>query len=51
MVEEQNLIRDVLAGQRIMREASSYPFLLGLLASFHHVHAFYLVSVSEFHIQ
>ncbi|KAH9979572.1 kinase-like domain-containing protein [Lactifluus volemus] len=27
-----------------MREASSHPFLLGLLASFHNAHAFYLVS-------
>ncbi|KAH9979570.1 kinase-like domain-containing protein [Lactifluus volemus] len=44
IVEEQNLIRDILAEQRIMREASSHPFLLGLLASFHNAHAFYLVS-------
>ena len=51
IVEEQNLIRDVLAEQRIMREASCQPFLLGLLASFHNAHAFYLVSVSEFHVQ
>jgi Protein kinase domain len=44
--EEQRIVRAVLAEQRIMREASDYPFLLGLLASFRDVHSFYLVSVS-----
>ena len=44
--EEQIIVRAVLAEQRIMREASNYPFLLGLLASFRDVHGFYLVSVS-----
>jgi serine/threonine protein kinase len=46
VVEEQDIIQDVLAEQRIMREASGHPFLLGLLASFHDAYAFYLVSVS-----
>ena len=45
--EERRIVRAVLAEQRIMREASGYPFLLGLLASFHDVHGFYLVSVSS----
>jgi hypothetical protein len=45
IVEEQNFIHGVLAEQRIMREAAGHPFLLGLLASFHNSHAFYLVSV------
>lgn len=45
--EERKFVRAVLAEQRIMREASGYPFLLGLLASFHDVHGFYLVSVSS----
>lgn len=45
--EERKIVRAVLAEQRIMREASSSPFLLGLLASFHDVHGFYLVSVSS----
>ncbi|KAI0245952.1 kinase-like domain-containing protein [Lactifluus subvellereus] len=44
IVEEKNIIHDVLAEQRIMREASGHPFLLGLLASFHNAYAFYLVS-------
>ncbi|KAF8493745.1 kinase-like domain-containing protein [Russula emetica] len=33
-----------LAEQRIIREVSRYPFLLGLLASFRGVHGLYLVS-------
>jgi hypothetical protein len=45
ILEEQRMVRAVLAEQRIMREASGYPFLLGLLASFHDVQGFYLVSV------
>jgi hypothetical protein len=45
--EEQRIVRAVLAEQRIMREASGYPFLLGLLASFQDVHGFHLVSVSS----
>ena len=44
--EEHIIVRAVLAEQRIMREASNYPFLLGLLASFRDVRGFYLVSVS-----
>ncbi|KAI0300059.1 kinase-like domain-containing protein [Multifurca ochricompacta] len=44
IVEEKNLVHAVLVEQRVMREASGYPFLLGLLASFHDVHNFYLVS-------
>jgi hypothetical protein len=46
ILEEQRMVRAVLAEQRIMREASGYPLLSGLLASFHDVHGFYLVSVS-----
>jgi serine/threonine protein kinase len=46
ILEEQRMVRAVLAERRIMREASGYPFLLGLLASFHDVQGFYLVSVS-----
>jgi hypothetical protein len=46
ILEEQRIVRALLAEQRIMREASGHPFLLGLLASFHDVHGFYLVSVS-----
>jgi hypothetical protein len=44
--EDQRIFRAVLAEQRIMREVSRYPFLLGLLASFRGVHGLYLVSVS-----
>jgi hypothetical protein len=51
IVEEQTVVRAVLEEQRIMREASNFPFLLGLLASFHDANAFYLVSVSFFFIQ
>jgi serine/threonine protein kinase len=47
ILEEQRMVRAVLAEQRIMREATGYPFLLGLLASFHDLHGFYLVSVSS----
>ncbi len=46
VLEDQRTVRAVLAEQRIMREASRYPFLLGLLASFRDVRGFYLVSVS-----
>jgi len=46
IVQEESVIRAVLAEQRIMRDASGYPFLLGLLASFHDNRGFYLVSVS-----
>ncbi len=46
VLEDQRTIRAVLAEQRIMREVSRYPYLLGSLASFRDVHGFYLVSVS-----
>ena len=46
ILEEQRIVRAVLAEQRIMREASGHPLLLGLLASFHDVQGFHLVSVS-----
>ena len=46
ILEEQRIVRTVLAEQRIMREASGHPLLLGLLASFHDVQGFHLVSVS-----
>jgi hypothetical protein len=46
VLEDQKILRAVLAEQRIMREVSRYPFLLGLLASFRGVHGLYLVSVS-----
>jgi hypothetical protein len=46
VLEDQKIVRAVLAEQRIMREVSRYPFLLGLLASFRGVHGLYLVSVS-----
>ena len=45
-LEDQRIVRAVLAEQRIMREISRYPFLLGLWASFRDVHGLYLVSVS-----
>ena len=48
IVEEQTAVRAVLEEQRIMREASNFPFLLGLMASFHDANGFYLVSVSFF---
>ena len=46
VLEDRRIVCAVLAEQRIMREASRYPFLLGLLASFRGVHGLYLVSVS-----
>jgi hypothetical protein len=46
VLEDQKIVRAVLAELRIMREVSRYPFLLGLLASFRGVHGLYLVSVS-----
>jgi serine/threonine protein kinase len=46
IVEEQTVFRAVLEEQRIMREASSFPFLLELMASFYDANGFYLVSVS-----
>jgi hypothetical protein len=46
VLEDQRIVRAVLAEQRIMREVSRYPFLLGLLASFRGDHGLYLVSVS-----
>jgi hypothetical protein len=48
IIEEQTVVRAVLEEQRIMREASNFPFLLGLMASFHDANGFYLVSVSFF---
>ena len=45
-VEEQDLVHAVLAEQRIMRQSSDHPYLLGLLASFHDPDNFYLISVS-----
>ena len=48
IVEEATVVRAVLEEQRIMREASRYPFLLGLMASFYGAEGFYLVSVSYF---
>jgi hypothetical protein len=47
VLDDQSVVRAVLAEQRIMREVSRYPFLLGLLASFRGVHGLYLVSVSS----
>ncbi|KAH9959350.1 kinase-like domain-containing protein [Russula dissimulans] len=44
IVQEESVVRAVLAEQRIMRDASGYPFLLGLLASFHDNRGFYVVS-------
>ena len=46
VLDDQKTVRSVLAEQRIMREVSRYPFLLGLLASFLGVQGLYLVSVS-----
>ncbi len=46
VAEEQDVIHAVLAEQRVMRQASGYPYLLGLLASFHDGDNFYLISVS-----
>jgi len=48
IVEEESVVRAALEEQRIMREASRYPFLLGLMASFYGAEGFYLVSVSLF---
>ena len=48
IVEEESVVRAVLEEQRIMREVSRYPFLLGLMASFQCAEGFYLVSVSYF---
>ena len=48
IVEEESVVRAALEEQRIMREASRFPFLLGLMASFHGAEGFYLVSVSHF---
>ena len=48
IVEEESVVRAVLEEQRIMREASRHPFLLGLMASFRGAEGFYLVSVSYF---
>jgi hypothetical protein len=48
VLEDERTIRAVLAEQRIMREVSRYPFLLGLLASFRGDHGLYLVTVSLF---
>jgi len=48
IVDEESVVRAVLEEQRIMREASRYPFLLGLMASFYGAEGFYLVSVSCF---
>ena len=45
-IEEQDIVHAVLAEQRVMRQASGHPYLLGLLASFHDADNFYLVSVS-----
>ncbi|KAI0276610.1 kinase-like domain-containing protein [Russula aff. rugulosa BPL654] len=44
VLEDQRIVGAVLAEQRIMREVSHYPFLLGLLASFRGVHGLYLIS-------
>ena len=48
IVEEESVVRAVLEEQRIMCEASRYPFLSGLMASFRSAEGFYLVSVSYF---
>ena len=47
IVEEESVVRAVLEEQRIMRQASDHPFLLGLVASFHDANGFYLISVSR----
>ncbi|KAI9447080.1 kinase-like domain-containing protein [Russula earlei] len=44
IVVEESVIRAVIEEQRIMRDASGYPLLVGLLASFYDDHGFYLVS-------
>jgi serine/threonine protein kinase len=43
-VAERDIVHAVLAEQRVMRQASGHPYLLGLLASFHDADNFYLVS-------
>jgi hypothetical protein len=48
VAEEERIVRAILEEQRIMREASNYPFVLGLMASFHDPNGFHLVSVSFF---
>ena len=48
IVEEESVVHAVLEEQRIMHEASRYPFLSGLVASFRSAEGFYLVSVSYF---
>jgi hypothetical protein len=45
IVKEEDIVHAILEEQRIMREVSGYPFLLGLMASFHDANGFYLVSV------
>ena len=45
-VAERDIVHAVLAEQRVMRQASGHPYLLGLLTSFHDADNFYLVSVS-----
>jgi hypothetical protein len=45
ILEDQRTIRAVLAEQRIMREVSRSPFLLGLLTSFRDVRGLHLVTV------
>jgi hypothetical protein len=46
IVEEETVVRAILEEQRMMREASGYPFLSGLVASFRDADGFHLVSVS-----
>jgi hypothetical protein len=45
VVEEETVVRALLEEQRIMREVSGHPFLLGLMASFHDANGFYLITV------
>ncbi|KAH8991889.1 kinase-like domain-containing protein [Lactarius hatsudake] len=44
IAEERDIVHAVLAEQRVMRQASDHPYLLGLLASFHDSDNFYLIS-------
>jgi hypothetical protein len=46
VVTEECVFGAILEEQRIMREVSGHPFLLGLMASFHDANGFHLVSVS-----
>jgi hypothetical protein len=46
IVREDVIVRAILEEQRMMREASGYPLLLGLMASFRDANGFHLVSVS-----